>query len=154
MKLMVCGSRSITNKDWVWQQIEKIVKLFDGKPVEILEGDASGVDKLAGEWANSHNVPVKVYPADWAANGPAAPHIRNRQMVDDCNISLILWDGNSNGTYEDLCYADKTKKPYFLRVYSENEVFSSKIELAVSNNKGHLKAGSSGLSKLHISAGL
>lgn len=154
MKLMVCGSRSITNKEWVWQQIEKTVKLFNGRPVEILEGDASGVDKLAGEWAKSHNIPLKLYPANWSDNGRAASHIRNRQMVDDCDISLILWDGTSMGTYEDLCYADKNKKPYFLHVYNEDQIFSAKIELAASKNKGKLKAGTSGLSKLHSNANI
>lgn len=154
MKLMVCGSRSITDKDWVWSKIDEVVKMFSGAPVEIIEGDASGVDKLAGEWAKANNVPLVLYPADWENDGRAAPHIRNRKMVDDCNLSLILWDGMSAGTYEDLCYCDKSHKGYFLKVYNQDPVVASKIALAVSKKKGMLKPGASNLTKLHIDAGL
>ena len=46
MKLFICGSRSITNKDWVFSKIEECITENNLQDITILEGEAKGVDLL------------------------------------------------------------------------------------------------------------
>ncbi len=114
MKLMVCGSRSITDSSWVFQQIdalltEKQVSLDD---LIIVDGGAKGVDTYAAHWANSKNVPIEWHRPDWARYGRGAGIVRNKQMVEACDFCLILWDGVSKGTKNDIDLCKKIGKPY------------------------------------------
>ena len=48
-KLLVCGSRSITDASWVAEQISSLVaeKAFSLSDLTLIEGGAKGVDALA-----------------------------------------------------------------------------------------------------------
>jgi len=114
MKLMVCGSRSITNSEMVFNQIdvlvnEKNIKLED---LIIVDGGAKGVDTYAAHWANSKNVKIEWYRPDWAHYGRGAGIVRNKLMVEACDFCLILWDGVSKGTKSDIDLCKKLSKPY------------------------------------------
>ena len=58
MKLFICGSRTITDKEWIFTEIEKCIEENIFTDITILEGEAKGVDLIAKEWAISHNIPV------------------------------------------------------------------------------------------------
>ena len=64
MNLFICGSRRITNRDWIFSKIEECITENHFTDITILEGEAKGVDLIAKEWALEHNVPVKEYPPD------------------------------------------------------------------------------------------
>jgi hypothetical protein len=36
--------------------------------------------------------------ADWAKYGPAAGPIRNKEIIDACDVVIAFWDGKSKGT--------------------------------------------------------
>ena len=57
-KLLVCGSRSITDSTWVSSQISSIVaeKAFSLSDLTLIEGGAKGVDELAAQWARANGV--------------------------------------------------------------------------------------------------
>lgn len=59
-----------------------------------------GVDLLAEEWAEAHNLPIDPYPADWTTYGRGAGPIRNRQMAFESGAEALIaiWDGKSTGT--------------------------------------------------------
>jgi hypothetical protein len=99
--LLVVGSRSITNADFVFSELDKIVE--NRKDVFILSGGAAGVDTLAIEYAKKHNFPYKIMKAEWNKYGKAAGFIRNRKMHEliskvENRCCVAFWDGISKGT--------------------------------------------------------
>ena len=76
--------------------------------------DKKGVDALAKAWTVSNGVPVETYKADWARYGRAAGHRCNAEMVTASDFVLILWDGSSTGTKNDIDLCKKNYKNYKL----------------------------------------
>jgi hypothetical protein len=101
----VSGSREYRN---LW----KIEQVLRGLPPDtvILHGGARGVDAEADRVARKLGLPVRVYPALWGEHGKAAGPIRNRQMVQDCDILLAFWDGTSRGTASAIKAAREAEK--------------------------------------------
>lgn len=122
MKLLVCGSRSIKDFEWVGTQIENYILstlnlTFDD--ITIIEGEASGVDTIAKMWAEFRMRPIISMPADWKTYGRGAGIIRNKQMVELCDACLILWDGVSKGTKNDITLCEKLNKPIKVILYKK-----------------------------------
>ena len=115
-KLLVCGSRSITDAAWVSEKISAYVaeKGFALSELTLIEGGAKGVDAMAKAWAVENDVPVETHKADWARYGRGAGHRRNGEMVEAANFVLILWDGISTGTKNDIDLCRKNYKNYKL----------------------------------------
>lgn len=113
IKLMVCGSRSITDKDFIYEKIDECVAGLNDD-VTIIEGEARGVDSIAKQWALDHNKKIESYPAKWGTYGKSAGFRRNVDMVKACDKCLILWDGNSKGTKHDLDLCKELNKPFIL----------------------------------------
>lgn len=120
-KLLVCGSRTINNSEWIFSEIEKYISEsnLQYSDIHIIEGEASGVDKISKQFAQSKNIPVIEMKADWKAYGRAAGPIRNEQMVRLCDQCLILWDGKSRGTKNDIDLCDKYNKSNKIVIYGE-----------------------------------
>lgn len=120
-KLLVCGSRTITNSAWIFSEIEKYLaeSNLHYSSISIIEGGARGVDKIAKQFADDKNIPVIEMPADWDSYGKAAGFIRNEQMVRLCDLCLILWDGKSHGTKNDIDLCDKYNKSNKIVIYKE-----------------------------------
>lgn len=123
-KLLVCGSRSISDKEWVKENIETYwywnLACYNF-PV-MIEGEARGVDTFAKEYAQENEWEIESYPADWEKYGKSAGYIRNEIMVKAADEVLIFWDGKSKGTKNDIDLCEKYNKPYKLLIYKENYV--------------------------------
>ena len=115
-KLLVCGSRSITDAAWVSEQISALIaeKGFPLSDLTLIEGGAKGVDAMCKAWAIANGVPIETHKADWARYGRGAGHRRNADMVVAANCVLILWDGISTGTKNDIDLCKKNNKNYKL----------------------------------------
>lgn len=111
IKLMVCGSRSIVNSDYVFNIIDNYVSQLDDDVI-IIEGEANGVDSLAKRWAVNHNKQIMSFPAQWDLYGKSAGYRRNADMVNACDNCLIIWDGKSKGTAHDIELCKKLNKNY------------------------------------------
>lgn len=96
MKIIVSGGRDFNLSSFVFSGLNMVNKQYGIE--EIVQGGASGVDKLAQTWADIHNIPCKTYLPNWLQYGKGAGPIRNRQMLDkelpDC---VVLFPGG-NGT--------------------------------------------------------
>ena len=100
-RVIVAGSRSITNRDLVFSKIESFTKrLWQFSGFEIVSGLASGPDSLAIEWAEWAGFAGSVvrFPAEWDRYGRSAGMIRNQQMSWYATHLIAFWDGESPGT--------------------------------------------------------
>ena len=111
IKLMVCGSRGITNEQFVFNAIDEYVAELNDDVI-IIEGEARGVDSIAKKWALTHNKQIMSFPAQWDLYGKSAGFRRNYDMVKACDYCLVLWDGQSKGTKHDIDLCVKWNKPY------------------------------------------
>lgn len=111
IKLMVCGSRTIDDEQFVFTEIEKYVSTLHDDVI-IIEGEARGVDSLAKKWALMHNKQIMSFPAQWSIYGKSAGFKRNCDMVNACDQCLILWDGKSAGTKHDIELCKKARIHY------------------------------------------
>ena len=106
MKLLIAGSRSITNFD---------LSPYIPKNVDtIISGGAEGIDALAEQYAKEHKISRTVILPKYNLYGKAAPIKRNYEMVDMADAVLVVWDGKSKGTLSTINYAKKQSKQLVL----------------------------------------
>jgi YspA, cpYpsA-related SLOG family len=81
MRLLVCGSRTWTDRARLWQVLDQLVSRHGDGQVTVIEGDARGADRLAGQLARQRGWRLERYPADWTRHGKAAGPRRNARML-------------------------------------------------------------------------
>jgi hypothetical protein len=91
MRLLVCGSRTWTDRASLWQVLDRLISEHgDGQVVTVIEGDARGVDRLAGQLARRRGWRLERYPADWTRHGRAAGFRRNARMLQQGRPDLVV----------------------------------------------------------------
>ncbi len=85
MRVLVCGDRDYTDGDLILTCL-KIVKNLEC----VIEGEQRGADTLAREAAESLDVEVASFPANWKKFHRAAGPIRNAQMLKEGKPDYIL----------------------------------------------------------------
>ena len=136
MKIFISGSKSIS-------KLPELAKIFIDQFIEnndeILVGDCYGVDAVVQKYLDSKgysNVIVycsgetprnnfvtgaKVCSCAEAAKGltgSAFQYVKDIQMAQDCDTALMIWDGKSKGTAENIRRVKETGKPY--RIINED----------------------------------
>lgn len=90
MRIAVIGSRTIESIDF---------DAIGAMPGDIIvSGGARGADTLAATEAIRRGFEVMEFRPDYARYGRAAPHVRNSQIVANCDRLVAFWDGKSRGT--------------------------------------------------------
>ena len=112
MKLLIAGSRSITDFD--------ISPYIPAGTSLIISGGANGVDTLAEEYADKKRISKLILRPRYDLYRRAAPLKRNDEMVQLCDKVLIFWDGISKGTKHTIDYANKIGKPIEIITVSES----------------------------------
>jgi hypothetical protein len=64
----------------------------------ILSGGAPGPDLYGEAFAEINTLKLERYPADWEHKGKIAGAIRNKQMAENADALIAIWDGKSKGT--------------------------------------------------------
>lgn len=117
MKVIIAGSRSITDKDVVNQAI----KDSGFKITEILCGCAKGVDDLGRQYGEQSKILVTEYPPNWHKYGNAAGIMRNIVMAKKCDALIAVWDGKSRGTKHMIECIEKLKLPLYVKDMSHGQ---------------------------------
>lgn len=125
IKLLVFGSRSINDDAFINEMLNKIIG--DRKDIIIIEGDAIGVDRTAGNHAKMKGLEVKLYKPDWNKLGKAAGILCSEDMVKECTKAIGFWNGVSNGTRATIKFLEQYKKHYILFIKKEKGTWIKKI---------------------------
>jgi len=104
MKVAVIGSRTFDKYESVYNVLSKL------KITEIISGGAKGADSLAERYAKENNIPTKIFLPDWETYGKKAGFLRNTQIIEECEMVVAFWDGESKGTKDSLDKAEKLGK--------------------------------------------
>jgi predicted Rossmann fold nucleotide-binding protein DprA/Smf involved in DNA uptake len=121
MRLAVVGSRTITDFDTVKAAIYEAIEQYASPDdaIVIVSGGAKGVDTVAQEWAKSNGIDFILFKPHHMIDpsveySPKFFFARNKQIADNADVVVILWDGQSNGTKHMIDYCKKRKKTYIL----------------------------------------
>ncbi len=100
-RVIVAGSRTFNDFALLEKKLDAL--LVNLTNVEIVSGGARGADKLGEMYAKKHNLPYKIFRADWDDDGPQAGFIRNDTMASYAakhgqGYCVVFWDGQSRGT--------------------------------------------------------
>lgn len=116
MKVIVCGGRDFTDTGFIYKTLDKYHKVNQFS--ELIEGDARGVDRIAGYWARKNKINNRKFPANWHLYGKAAGFIRNREMIFE-NPELIIAFPGGAGTNQMISLAKYYKIPLEIIHYEE-----------------------------------
>ena len=106
--MAVVGSRYFTDYEFVKS------KLNQHLPIDmIVSGGAPGVDSLAERYAHEHNIPCKIFPADWKRYGRGAGPIRNTLIVNMATMMIAFPGPNPKGTKDSITKAEKKNIPVY-----------------------------------------
>jgi hypothetical protein len=104
MKLIIAGSRTLTDYSWMETKLNNVLANTQ-EDVVVISGGAKGADKLGERYAKTRGFDVIIMPADWDTHGKKAGYLRNKQMAQECTHAVIFWDGESPGSKHmiDIC---------------------------------------------------
>ena len=98
VRLLVCGGRDYKDAPTVYYTLNMQRRLNFGTIACLIHGGAKGADEMAGYWAERNEIPVKVYPAEWAKHGKKAGPVRNQLMIDDGKPEYVIAFPGGRGT--------------------------------------------------------
>ena len=97
MRVIVCGGRDYSDTDKLSEVLNEVLLTCDDELV-IIQGGASGADRLAERWAQARGLTVRTYRALWGQYGKRAGPIRNQRMVDEGRPDLVVSFPGGRGT--------------------------------------------------------
>lgn len=130
MKVFISGSKSISALS---EEVKSLLDEHIALGTEFLVGDCYGVDAAvqmyldskgyrnvtiycSGETPRNNFAPsAKVRSCAEAAKGLTGStfqYVKDIQMTQDCDQALMVWDGKSKGTGENIRRIKELKKPY------------------------------------------
>lgn len=118
--MLVSGSRDIDDKSVVYDAISSAP--WDASM--LIHGDASGVDKIADQYARLRNIDTDVHPVPdwvWEKVGRKAGPMRNDYMVRRADALIAVWDGESSGTKDTMQQAEREGLPVYKVVCRETD---------------------------------
>jgi len=96
MKLIIAGSRTFTNYQFLKDRLDKLLATVD-EDIEVVSGACRGVDKLGELYAREYGYPIKIFTPDWKKHKLGAGFKRNMQMGEYATHCVVFWDGISKG---------------------------------------------------------
>lgn len=94
MKLIIAGGRDYRLAKTDINILDKIHYKFN--ITEVVSGGCKGVDTDGEDWAHSHKIPLRIFPADWANLGKYAGPKRNKQMAEYADGLAIFPGGKGS----------------------------------------------------------
>ncbi|MGK0392582.1 MAG: hypothetical protein ACJA0B_000737 [Alcanivorax borkumensis] len=109
MRILVCGGRDFDNQALLARTLNRLHR--DNTLSLLIHGNASGADRLAGQWAHDHGIDQVSYPANWKAHGRAAGPMRNRRMLHHGRPQAVIAFPGGRGTAHMVALAEQAGLP-------------------------------------------
>lgn len=97
-RVIIAGSRSITDQDLIYQYINHLLKNIKNDEIKIVTGLAKGVDTIGLNYGLENNYKTIGFPANWDKHKKSAGYMRNVLMSWYGTHLIAFWDGVSNDT--------------------------------------------------------
>ena len=124
IKVIIAGTRDFNDYAFLKKNLDYFLQGINpnNEEIEIVSGNARGADKLEERYAKEHNLPVKLFPANWDKYGKRAGYLRNQEMANYADVLIAFWDEKSKGTKHMIDIAKKQDLTvivvgYVLRMY-------------------------------------
>ena len=119
MLLVIAGSRN-AKESHVRQALMRCPWIKE--ITKVISGTAYGADKFGEKYARENNLEVIKFPADWDQYGMSAGPRRNKEMAENADALLAVWDGVSSGTQSMLSYAKRYGLKTMIYYFQENRI--------------------------------
>lgn len=110
-RALICGGRDYTDCTRAFTWFDKIHERHN--ITHVIEGGASGGDRIGRLWAISRRIPYSTVNADWKAHGRAAGPIRNRRMRDEYKPDIVIALPGGTGTRNMVSLAKEKSIPVY-----------------------------------------
>lgn len=125
MRVAVIGGSKFKDE----KRVIKTLDYYRKDITEIVSGGAKGADTFGENWANTNKVKKNIFPAKWSdlthpnavikeKNGrkydAMAGMRRNTDIIENCDMVIVFWDGISPGSKDSINKARKLKIPTLL----------------------------------------
>ena len=109
IKVIIAGTRDFNDYAFLKKNLDYFLQGINpnNEEIEIVSGNARGADKLGERYAKEHNLPVKLFPANWDKYGKRAGYLRNQEMANYADMLIAFWDEKSKGTKHMIDIAKK-----------------------------------------------
>jgi hypothetical protein len=104
-RIIICGSRTFNDRDFLFRKMDRLCVRFTD--IVVLSGAARGADAYGEEWAFYWWWTVMRYHPDYKLHGNMAPFVRNQEMVENADRLVAFWNGRSGGTKDVIRKARK-----------------------------------------------
>lgn len=123
MKFAVVGSRTVTDATIVYNALDDAIEKYcsPDDAITIISGGAKGVDTIARGIAEARGYDFILFKP-YHMIDPSVEYTpkyfftRNKQIADNADVVVIIWDGKSPGTADMVKYCKKKKKTYTILV--------------------------------------
>ena len=109
MNIAIVGSRSFVDYAMLTSVMDEYRLRPEGIKT-IISGGALGADKMAERYAKLHSIPVTIHLPEWNTYGKSAGAVRNQLIVNDSDMVVAFWDGQSKGTSITIEMAKRSRK--------------------------------------------
>lgn len=106
----VIGSRTVKDKDLIFKTLDSAFEKFPHF-TKIVSGGAKGADSLGEAWGIERGIECQLFHPDWLNHGKAAGFIRNKLIVQNCDVIFAFQKDNSRGTQHSIDYAKEIGVP-------------------------------------------
>lgn len=114
MRVAVIGSRDL--------RVTDLGKYLPAEVSEIVSGGARGIDTCARRYAEQNNIKLTEFLPDYDRFGRGAPLRRNITIIENSDLVLAFWDGESRGTKFVIDQCKKRGKPIKIFLKYKEEV--------------------------------
>lgn len=126
VRLIVAGGRDFNDKHYGFNALDFMLKNYQPEDVLIIDGGATGADRLGRDYAISRGVDYETFEASWKdlTKTPCkiksnsygqynclAGLVRNKEMGDLASHAVVFWDGKSTGSNHMIEYMKELDKP-------------------------------------------
>ncbi len=120
MKLAIIGSRGFNDYDFLKKNVTDFLKRNSFVCTHIISGGAKGADKLAEQFALDNQLEMVAFKPDWKQFGKRAGFIRNNEIIENADVVIAFWDGDSKGTKDAIMKAIALNKRTKIKIYKNS----------------------------------